>query len=138
MPPFTCCETLLINHLRRFLFGFFRSLAFCSFFINLLVHPPLLGDGQNVIRQPVQHQTGSEDEEHHAEDERHDQHHLGLRRISGFGLSFTWMNIVAIMRAARMNQGSGAARSLIHRIQPEPRSSTEARSTQYRARNTGI
>ena len=38
MPPFTCCETLLINHLRRFLFGFFRSLAFRSFFINLLVH----------------------------------------------------------------------------------------------------
>ena len=57
---------------------------------------------------------------------------------AGFGLSFTWMNIVAIMMSGRMNQGSGAARSLIHRIQPEPRSSTEARSTQYRARNTGI
>ena len=136
MPPFTCCETLLINHLRRFLFGFFRSLAFCSFFINLLVHPPLLGDGQNVIRQPVQHQTGSEDEEHHAEDERHDQHHLGLRRISRLRIELH-LDEHRRHHDERQNEPGIRSRQILNPQNPAG-TATEARSTQYRARNTGI
>ena len=38
---------------------------------------PLLSDRQNVVGNPIQHQARWEEEEHHAEDERHEPHHLG-------------------------------------------------------------
>src|SRR3954471_22714302 len=44
-------------------------------------HPldlPLLGDGQDVVDQPVEHQPGGEEEEEDAENERHELHHLRL------------------------------------------------------------
>lgn len=48
---------------------------------HLLVDQPLLGDREDVVGQPVQHQAGWEDEEHDAESQRHEPHHLGLHRI---------------------------------------------------------
>src|SRR5512145_848120 len=42
---------------------------------------PLLGDGKDVVDQPVQHQSGREEEKEDAEHERHDLHHLGLHRV---------------------------------------------------------
>src|SRR5574341_1994780 len=35
---------------------------------------PLLGDGEDVVDEPVEHQAGREEEAKHAEDERHDLH----------------------------------------------------------------
>src|SRR5262245_59588342 len=42
---------------------------------------PLLGDGEDVVDQPVQHQAGREEEEKDAEHERHDLHHPRLDRV---------------------------------------------------------
>src|SRR5690606_15940115 len=56
----------------------------------------------------------------------------------GVGFSLICRNIVAIMIAGRMNQGSRTDRSWTHRIQGAPRISTLPSSTQYSAMNTGI
>src|SRR5262245_42639105 len=37
---------------------------------------PLLGDGKDVVDEPVQHQPGGEEEKEDAEDERHELHDL--------------------------------------------------------------
>src|SRR5918992_5665142 len=42
---------------------------------------PLLGDGKDVVDQPVEHQAGREEKEKDAEDEGHDLHHPRLHRI---------------------------------------------------------
>src|SRR5450830_161043 len=42
---------------------------------------PLLADRQDVVDDPVQYQTRREEEEHHRECQRHEQHHLRLHRI---------------------------------------------------------
>src|SRR5688500_10988791 len=39
---------------------------------------PLLGDGKDVVDQPVEHQPRREEEKEDAEDEWHDLHHLRL------------------------------------------------------------
>ena len=52
------------------------------------VNNPLLRNRQNVVGNPVQHQTRGEKEEHHAKDQRHHPHQFGLhgvrwRRVEG-------------------------------------------------------
>ena len=52
------------------------------------VDDPLLCNRQDVVGNPIQHQAGREEEEHHTEDERHEPHQLGLhgiwrRRVQG-------------------------------------------------------
>src|SRR5688572_3012954 len=42
---------------------------------------PLLGDGENVVDEPVEHKARGKEEEEDAEDERHDLHHARLHRI---------------------------------------------------------
>src|SRR5450830_1740268 len=42
---------------------------------------PLLADRQDVVDDPVQYQARREEEEHHRECQRHEQHHLRLHRI---------------------------------------------------------
>ena len=42
-------------------------------------------DGQEVVAQPVDHQTGGEVEEHDGEDDRHEHHDLLLRGIASGG-----------------------------------------------------
>src|SRR5574343_965455 len=43
---------------------------------DLTVNDPLLGNRQDVIHRPVQHQTSREEEEHHSKANRHDPHDL--------------------------------------------------------------
>lgn len=50
------------------------------------VDDPLLGDGEQVVGKPVQHQAGREEEEHEAEDQRHDPHHFGLHGVRRYGV----------------------------------------------------
>src|SRR5690349_23478472 len=66
--------------------------------------------------------------------------HISLACIGsgGVGLSQVCTSEVAVMMTGRMNHGSGADRSWIHRIQGAWRISTDESSTQYRAMNTGI
>ena len=45
------------------------------------VDHPLLGNREHVVRDPVEHQAGGEEEEHHRENQRHVPHELGLHRI---------------------------------------------------------
>ncbi|MDT4826724.1 hypothetical protein FQZ97_600420 [compost metagenome] len=56
----------------------------------------------------------------------------------GVGFSLICRNMVAIMMAGRMKNGSRIDRSCTHRIHGAPRISTLASSTQYSAMNTGI
>src|SRR5687768_2940709 len=42
---------------------------------------PLLGDGKNVVDEPVEHEARGEKEEKDAEHERHDLHHARLHGI---------------------------------------------------------
>ena len=53
-------------------------------FSATLDHPrnlPLLGNGENVVDHPVQHQAGREEKEHEAENKRHEHGDLRLNRI---------------------------------------------------------
>src|SRR3546814_11916190 len=56
----------------------------------------------------------------------------------GVGLSLICRNMVAIMKAGNMNQGSRTERSWIQSIQGAPRISTLPSNTQYKEMNTGI
>src|SRR5690606_16470702 len=47
---------------------------------------PLLRDRKDVVHQPVQYQTCREEEEEHAEYDRHHHHDLGLDRIRRLGI----------------------------------------------------
>src|SRR5512134_2651559 len=47
---------------------------------------PLLGDGEDVVDQPVEHEAGREEKEEDAEDERHDLHYPSLHRIGRHGI----------------------------------------------------
>src|SRR2546423_12800875 len=47
---------------------------------------PLLEDREDVVDQPVKHQTGGEEEKKDAEDEGHELHHLCLHRIGRHGV----------------------------------------------------
>src|SRR5688572_33299196 len=42
---------------------------------------PLLGDGEDVVHEPVEHEPRREEKEEDAEDERHDLHHPRLHRV---------------------------------------------------------
>ena len=42
---------------------------------------PLLSNRKNVVRDPVQHQTSREKEKHHAKNQGHEPHQLGLHWI---------------------------------------------------------
>src|SRR5438128_1473164 len=46
------------------------------------IHIPLLQDLEDVGDGPVEDQPGRQVQEHEREDERHDEHHLGLSRIA--------------------------------------------------------
>ena len=50
---------------------------------------------------------------------------------AGLGLSQTCNRLEAVIRIGRMYSGSGADKSLTHRIQGAPRISTVARGTEY-------
>src|SRR5690606_6603010 len=56
---------------------------------------------------------------------------LACMGSGGVGFSLICRNMVAIMRAGRMNQGSRTDRSVIQPIHGAPRISTLASSTQY-------
>ena len=47
--------------------------------------PGLLDDGQNVVAQPVQHETGGEVDEHDREHDGHDHHDLALLGVAHGG-----------------------------------------------------
>ena len=66
--------------------------------------------------------------------------HISLACIGsgGAGLSAVCNKVVKVMTKGKMKNGSGAERSLIHKIQGALRISTLDKSTQYRAMNTGI
>lgn len=63
---------------------------------------------------------------------------LACTGSGGVGLSLICRNMVAIMMAGRMKNGSRTERSCTQRIHGAPRISTLASSTQYSAMNTGI
>ena len=50
--------------------------------LRLPDHKPLLGDGQDIVHQPVQYQSRGKIEEQKGEDHGHEHHDLGLHGIA--------------------------------------------------------
>src|SRR3954470_3161060 len=62
----------------------FRMRRFVA--IEHALNRPLLKNGEDVVDQPIQHQSGRKKEQEDAEDEGHDLHDLGLHRIGRNGI----------------------------------------------------
>ena len=62
-------------------FGHRSVLLAGHFCFDLAGNVPLLGNGQNIVHQPVQNQTCREPQEEDRKDQRHHLHDLGLHRI---------------------------------------------------------